>query len=79
MLQPKVFQAQLYEHLTKFKPINARAFHAKIDWLIKTKVHLLTSIRINEASRMLNFTGAGEESGGGQWAPIRAAKGMASH
>jgi len=47
---PKLMQQELRAHLKKFKPINAKAFHDKMDKLIKEENRILTNIRINEAS-----------------------------
>jgi hypothetical protein len=50
LAQPKEIQHELYTHLTKLKPINAKAFHDKMDRLIKEEIRILTNIRIHEAS-----------------------------
>lgn len=52
--QPNVIQNDLYNHLTRFKPIDAKAFHAAIDALIDEKIRILTNIRITEATNMLS-------------------------
>ena len=43
-------QHDLRMHLTKYKPINAEAFHGKMRALIKEEIRILTNVRINEAS-----------------------------
>lgn len=50
LIDPKLMQQELRAHLKKFKPINAKAFHDKMDKLIKEENRILTNIRINEAS-----------------------------
>ena len=44
------YQHELRNLLTKFKPIDAKAFHEKIDALIQEEIRLLVNVRILEAT-----------------------------
>ena len=53
--KPKEFDYELRTHLTKFKPIDAKAFHDKIQSLIKEENRIRTNIRIQEATMMTHY------------------------
>jgi hypothetical protein len=44
----KEIHHELRTHLTKFKPINAKAFHDKMEALIQEQTSILTNVRIHE-------------------------------
>jgi len=50
LARPKEIQYELYIHLTRFRPINVKDFHDKINALVKEQIDILTNIRISEAS-----------------------------
>jgi hypothetical protein len=50
LTKPKEMQQELRNLLTKFKPIDANAFHEKINALIKEEIRLLVNVRILEAT-----------------------------
>ena len=53
--KPKELDRELRAHLTKFKPIDVKAFHDKIQSLIKEENRLRTNIRITEATMMTHY------------------------
>jgi hypothetical protein len=55
LTKPKEMQQELRNLLTKFKPIDAKAFHEKINALIKEEIRLLVNVRILEATAFESF------------------------
>ena len=52
LCKPCEVQRELYDHLTKFKPINAKTFYDTLNALIKEKMRILANIRITEVTMM---------------------------
>jgi hypothetical protein len=50
--RPKVLQSELYTHLTKFKPINAKAFFDKMDALINERMSILAELHFDAVKLM---------------------------
>jgi hypothetical protein len=53
--KPKELDHELRTHLTKFKPIDVKAFHDKVQSLIKEENRIWTNIRIKEATNMTHY------------------------